>query len=331
MPAYFDAGFSVREPMWHGLGEIVQEYPGRERAMQLAGHDFTVVEHQIHKGHQIVGGEPAPAALFAGPTVPGWKALVNGNTGAVLNIARDSYTVVQNSTLWDIVDAIVDQPNVRYETAGILRDGAVLWVLAWLDEPQTVTGDDSPIYPFVIVSTTHDGSGATDAAAVSVRVVCWNTFSAATEESKRSGRRFTFRHTANVMERIQDARLALQGIRLDNLEFLALSEELVQLKATPAARELFLTEFIPTPPEALISDRVAANIDEARAAVRSILDGPTVAEGVRDTAYGLFQGGIEYLDHYRRAKSPETRFGRTILRQEKAKDKLVSLVRSVTA
>lgn len=298
--------------------------------MQLAGHDFTVVEHQILKAGELVNGEPTGIPQF-NPPVAGWKALVNDQNEAVLSVVRNSYTVVQNSTLWDIVDAIVDQPNVRYETAGILRDGAVLWVLAWLDEPQTVTGDDSPIYPFVIVSTTHDGSGATAAAAVSVRVVCWNTFQAATTESKRSGRRFTFRHTANVMDRIQDAKLALQGIRLDNLEFLALSEELVELKVTPEARELFLTEFVPTPPEALISDRVASNIDEARAAVRSVLDGPTIADGIRDTAYGLFQGGIEYLDHYRRAQSPETRFGRTILHQERVKDKLVSLVRSVAA
>lgn len=328
MPAYFDAGFSVREPTWHGLAEVVQDYPGRAEAMKLAGHDFTVVEHKLHRGHEFA----SPAGqLFTGPEIKGWKALVNGTNGSVLNIVRDSYAVVQNDTLWDIVDAIVDQPNVRYETAGILKDGAVLWVLAWLDEPQTVTGDDSPIYPFVCVSTTHDGSGATKAAAVSIRVVCWNTFSAASEEAHASGREFTFRHTKNVLARIEDAKLALQGIRLDNLEFLALSEELVQRKATPEARELFLTEFIPTPPEALISDRVAANIDEARAAVRSILDGPTIAEGIQDTAYGLFQGGIEYLDHYRRAQSPETKFGRSILRQERAKDKLVSLVRSVTA
>lgn len=330
MTAYFDRGFSVRETPWHKLGEVVEDYPGREQAMKLAGHDFTVVEHQLHRGHRIIDGEAAPQALFAGPSIPGWKGLVNESNGRVLNVVRNSYAVVQNDTLWDIVDAIVDQPNVRYETAGILKDGAILWVLAWLDEPQTVTGDDSPIYPFCLVSTTHDGSGATQAAAVSVRVVCWNTFSAASEEAHNSGREFTFRHTKNVMSRIEDAKLALQGIRLDNLEFLALSEELAQLKAPQAARETFITEFIPTPPEALISDRVAANIDEARDAVRTILAGNTIADAHRETGYGLFTAGIEYLDHYRRARNPETKFGRTILRQERAKDKLVSLVRSVT-
>lgn len=27
MPAYFDTGFSVRKPMWHGLGDVLDEYP----------------------------------------------------------------------------------------------------------------------------------------------------------------------------------------------------------------------------------------------------------------------------------------------------------------
>jgi phage/plasmid-like protein (TIGR03299 family) len=331
MTAYFDRGFSVRETPWHKLGEVVQDYPGREQAMRLAGHDFRVIEHQLLKAAPLdVQGNPTGIPQFSQP-IEGWKGLVNENNGRVLNVVRNSYAVVQNDTLWDIVDAIVGQPNVRYETAGILKDGAILWVLAWLDEPQTVTGDDSPIYPFCLVSTTHDGSGATQAAAVSIRVVCWNTFSAASEEAHKSGREFTFRHTKNVMSRIEDAKLALQGIRLDNLEFLALSEELAQLKAPAAARETFITEFIPTPPEALISDRVAGNIEDARDAVRQILAGNTIADAHRETGYGLFTAGIEYLDHYRRARNPETKFGRTILRQERAKDKLVSLVRSVTA
>ena len=41
MPAYFEQGFSVREPMWHGLGTILDEYPGREQAMRAAGRAST--------------------------------------------------------------------------------------------------------------------------------------------------------------------------------------------------------------------------------------------------------------------------------------------------
>ena len=27
MPAYFETGFSVRQPMWHGQGTVLDDYP----------------------------------------------------------------------------------------------------------------------------------------------------------------------------------------------------------------------------------------------------------------------------------------------------------------
>ena len=148
-------------------------------------------------------------------------------------------------------------------------------------------------------------------------------------ESSRSGREFTFRHTKRVHERIEDARMALRGVRAGHEEFLALAEDLAVISVTENQRTLFLSEFVPMPPEALISDRVARNVEEARAAVLGILNGPTTAEGHRFTAYGLFQSGVEYLDHVRRANSAETYFGRSMLRQEPAKAKLARRVREV--
>lgn len=306
--------------MWHGLGEVLADYPGREEAMRLAGHDFKIIERPV----QVVGNRSSI-------DVPGWKALVKSGSTDVLNVVRDSYGVVQNDVMWDIVDAIVGEPNVRYETAGVLKAGAVLWVLAWLDEPAQVPGDDSPVYPFVCVSTTHDGTGACQARAVSIRVVCWNTFSAASNQSKSSGLEYTFRHTRNVMDRIADARMALRGVRASHEAFMDLARELAELPVKESARELFLSSMIPLPETALVSDRVARNVDEARAAVRAILNSRTIPEAHRDTGYGLWQAGIEYLDHARGARSSDTKFGRSLLRQEVVKNQLAALVRECVA
>jgi hypothetical protein len=43
----------------------------------------------------------------------------------------------------------------------------------------------------------------------------------------------------------------------------------------PEARELFVTEFIPMPPQGLVTDRVARNVEEARKAVRLLFDSTT--------------------------------------------------------
>lgn len=326
MPAEFEQGFSVREPAWHGLATVLDEYPGREEAMRLAGHDFRVIEVPVYA--EIEGD----TSFSFSPVQPvkGWKALRKDSDGTVLNVVRDTYTVVQNDVLWDIVDAIVEQPAVKYETAGVLKGGAVLWVLARLDEPLQVPGDNTLVYPYIAVSTTHDGSGGVMGRATWVRIICWNTFTQAEAQSKRDGREFHFRHTARVHERIELAREMLLGVREDFRSTFALMSELADVEVSDAQLERFLVDFIPAPPETIISDRVARNVEEARDAVRSILNGPTLAT-TRNTAYGLVQAGVEYLDHVRGYRSNETHLGRTLLRAEPLKAKLVPLVREVIA
>lgn len=114
MGHFFESGFSVREPAWHGLAEVLDEYPGRKEGRKLAGHDW----------------EPEKRQLFIGPDegvpnipVPGWSALIRSDSQAVIGCVKDTYTVISNETVWDIVDALAKQEKVKYETAGVLKGG----------------------------------------------------------------------------------------------------------------------------------------------------------------------------------------------------------------
>lgn len=325
MPDYFNEGFVVREPAWHGLGVVLDEYPGREEGMRLAGHDFTVVERPVF----VILDEDAQEVACP----PGFKALVkhrDGEADEVMHIARESYGVVQNSVGWDIVDAMVGE-GAKYETGITLKDGLVCSVLAWLDEPYQVPGDNAIILPYFNVSWTHDGSGKLTARPTSIRTVCWNTQSAAEALGKALDVEFEFSHSRNVMSRVEDAKMALKGVRAAHEEYLELARELATIKVTEKQRELFLAEFLPMPEEALLTDRVAKNVDAARGAVRALFDGPTVPDDHRFTAYGLHLAGGEYLDHLRGYRNKETRFGRSILRREPAKAKMTKLIREVVA
>jgi phage/plasmid-like protein (TIGR03299 family) len=258
----------------------------------------------------------------------GWKALEHSTEGNVLNVVRSSYEIIQNSVGWDIVDAIVGE-GAKYETGITLKDGAVCLVTAWLDEPVTISGDDSVTLPYLVVRWTHDGSGSLVARSTSVRVVCANTDEASAAEARRNKTEFVFRHTKHVSKRIEDAKLALRGVRDDFAAFTALSEELARIPVTREQRELFVTSFLPMPPEALISDRVVSNVETARAAVRNLFNGPTIPEAHKLTAYGLRLAGIEYLDHLRGYRSTDTYVGRQLLRTEPAKVKLTGLIKEV--
>src|SRR3954467_15881888 len=39
--------FSVKEKAWHGLGQIVKDYPTRREALQFAGLDYTVEKRTL--------------------------------------------------------------------------------------------------------------------------------------------------------------------------------------------------------------------------------------------------------------------------------------------
>jgi phage/plasmid-like protein (TIGR03299 family) len=241
---------------------------------------------------------------------------------------KDSYTVIDHGEMGEIVEAVLAQPNVKWETAGVLDGGKAVWCLALLDEPITLPGDESPTLPYLAITNRHDGTAACALRATAVRIVCANTFRAAELEGERTGTTFSFVHKSGWRNRIDEARKAVTGAQLEMRRYAELATELLAIRITPAQRELFITEFIPKPPEGLITDRVARNVDEARAALRMIFESKTT-EQVAHTAYGLVQAAGEYLDHVRTARSWETRLNRTLIRPEPLKHRALSLAREI--
>lgn len=333
MPAYFDQGFFVRVPAWHGMGVVLDEYPGREEAMRLAGHDFDVIEIPVMAkfANAVLANAGQPINEGNGGfirSVDGYVAHVRSDTLQVLNVARDSFERIQNSTAYDVAEILLDQ-GFKYETGITLKDGAACALTLLLDEPITIQGDDTVTLPYVGLSWAHDGSASLKLRSTSVRQVCANTVAASEAEGRKLGTDFTFRHTKNVKDRIEDAKLAIRGVRDQFAVYAEIMNDLAAIPVTRAQRELFVTTLLPIPPEALISDRVMRNAEEARAAVRALFDGPTIPEAHRFTAYGLQLAGVEYLDHLRGYRNKGTYVGRTLLRDEPAKAKLGSLIKEV--
>jgi phage/plasmid-like protein (TIGR03299 family) len=330
-----DQMYSVREAPWHlgsGTNVLLLDVAPETRMARIeaAGHAFTVEEQDVHiRQEEEADGRAEPGATF--PKLEGWKALTRSDTGDVLHVARGSYEVVQNVVGHELFEGLSTGGRLDDGTGGTVKGGAVCYLSARVDEPLHVSGDDSPIYPYVVVLWTHDGSGALQARRTSVRPVCWNTISLGEAEARRSGRNFTFRHTKNVLARIEDAKRVIAGAREETAAFVELANELARMSVTDEQRERFVTTFIPKPEAEVISDQVLDNILRERSKVRAIFDGPTIPEAHRNTAYGLVQAGIEYLDHLRAYRNSDTYLGRTLLRDEPLKRKLVPMVRELAA
>jgi phage/plasmid-like protein (TIGR03299 family) len=326
MPANVESMFSVRQMPWHREGTILEDYPGSwAQARVLAGLDWDPITTQVYALTDLdADGSPRYEPI------EGWKCIARSDNGAVLSLNRDTYTVISHGEMGEIVEAVLAQPNVKWETAGVLDGGRSVWCLALLDEPVELPGDDSPTLPYLAITNRHDGTGSCALRATAVRIVCANTFRAAELEGDRTGATFSFIHKSSWRTRIEEARQAITGARAEIHRYQELAVALLAIPVTSKQRELFVTEFIPMPPAGLVTDRVARNVEDARQALRMIFESKTT-EQVAGTAYGLVQAAGEYLDHVRTARSWETRLNRTLIRPEPLKHRALSLISDVVA
>ncbi|MGW6571406.1 DUF932 domain-containing protein [Streptomyces sp. NPDC054945] len=324
MSANVESMFSVREMPWHREGLVPDQHPKTwDEARQLAGLTWDPITESVYELVSIDGyGQP----LYR--PIEGWQRIARSDTSATLWINRESYAVIDHGEMGEIVEAVLEQPNVSWETAGSLDEGRSVWCLALLDEPIVLPGDDSPTLPYLAITNRHGQPGGCTLRATAVRIVCANTFRAAELEGDRTGTTFSFIHKPGWRNRVVQAREAVTGARQEMRAYEALATELLGMSVTAQQRELFVREFVPMPPEGLVTDRVARNVEEARAAIRAILASPTTAP-VAHTAYGLVQAAGEYLDHVRRSRTWETKLNRTLIRPEPLKAQALKLVREV--
>lgn len=196
--------FSVKQSAWHGLGQIVEDYPTSAEAMRYAGLDFEVIKTPlftesrsmtIGNGGEIVEGCSIP--------VPNHYATMRSDTNSVLGVVGKDYEVVQNAEAFAFFDSIVGGGNgILYETAGALGKGERIFITAKLPDYIRVGSGDDVIEKYLFLTTSHDGSGSIVAAFTPVRIVCRNTLHAAMRNMANVVR---IRHTNGAKERLVEA------------------------------------------------------------------------------------------------------------------------------
>ncbi len=169
MPANVETMFYVREAPWHGLGVRVESALNFEDALVISGLNWNVIQRPIMTTNYT--------------PIPGYKANIRDTDNRVLGVVTDRYRVVQNSEAFAFTDALLGE-GVRYETAGSLQDGKKIWILAKLPDKYIIEGEQ--IDPYLVFSSSHDGSGSIKVAMTPVRVVCQNTLNLAMSTAKRS-------------------------------------------------------------------------------------------------------------------------------------------------
>ncbi|MBT2621948.1 DUF932 domain-containing protein [Chryseobacterium sp. ISL-6] len=196
--------FSVQQKAWHGLGQIVEDYPTSEEAIKHAGLDYEVIKTPLFtKGSGIIetsqGIEIADSELH----VPNYFANVRNDNNAVLGVVGKDYQIVQNREAFSFFDSIVGGGDgILYETAGALGNGERIFITAKLPDYIRIGNGDDVVEKYIFLTTSHDGKGSITAAFIPIRIVCQNTLNASLRNMSNVVR---IRHTSGAKQRLEDA------------------------------------------------------------------------------------------------------------------------------
>jgi phage/plasmid-like protein (TIGR03299 family) len=185
----------VGETPWHGLGTKLDTPPATvAEALQLAGLDWTVRLEQLQTASGVV--------VDAFATVRDSDNKVLGTVGA-------GYRPMQNADAMKFFDPFLATGAAQIDTAGSLRGGARVWMLAKLnrDDSVIVPKADDRVMKYLLLAQGHDGHLSIHVGLTPIRVVCHNTLSAAIPEARnkrhtqrRGSGMFRIRHTSGAAE-----------------------------------------------------------------------------------------------------------------------------------
>lgn len=228
MSHQFESGMFVGQPAWHRLGVVLNNPPTIEEAIYASSLNWQVIEEPMYR---LVEGQPKK--------VEGYKALVRDSDSSTLGVVTDYYQPLQNLEAFKFFDFLLHDGDATLETAGSLKSGKRVWVLAKLTQsPQEVQQGDA-IAPYLLLHNAHDGSAAVWIQFCNIRVVCNNTLSMAASsarEGEKFGRAIRIRHSSSVNEQL---RIAKQVIDVAKRRFTQSIADYKAMAQKPISQEIF--------------------------------------------------------------------------------------------
>ena len=203
-----------KERAWHGLGDDQQIFDRPmfvHEALKACHADYTVQAQPVaalspEVMEMIQNGQDVPFSVLQDLIVADKMATMRLDHNETLGLVSDKYGIVQNEDAFKFVDLFcsgqfADRDNTPViETCGVLGKGERVFVTAKFPEQIVIDAKrDDLVDMYMTFTTSHDGTGAVRAMVTPIRVVCNNTLSMAMANNIG---RVSFRHTSNVMNRI---------------------------------------------------------------------------------------------------------------------------------
>lgn len=287
--------FAAVGDAWHKKGVNLPKEVDAATMIKAAGLDYPV--------------ELVPMTVdFKGTPmlVPNKFAIRRGDTGTIFNVVSNIYEVIPNVSSFSFFDAVIGD-GAFYHSAGALGQGEKIWILAKLPRDLDIAGDK--IEEYVLLWNGHGDGNAFNFQTTPVRVVCQNTLNVAISgaDTHKVYRKY---HLKGVNDRLNadDAREILGLAETYYEHFEAVANKLAKTKMSAKKLNDFIELLLPAPKPVLAlpaPDPANYQLPTITANRRAQVKDMIVAgrgndrAGVKGTAWGAFNGVVEYADFVR--------------------------------
>jgi len=288
--------FYVGETPWHNLGTKLEDPPTIEDAIRCAGLDWEVERRQLFMND----GEDKRTKI----QVPAF-ANVRKTDGSILGVVGPTYRPLQNVDAFKWFQPLLDSGEVTLETAGCLREGRHIWILARIKRDPIYIVPNDEVISFILLSNSHDGTRSVRGGFTAIRAVCANTVAAA--HSAKSSKLLKVRHTDKTTEALEDIREAMQ---VADREFVA-TTDLMKSMARKGVDTSTLKEYV----RRVFEPKLVIDAEDQEAKLDRIMENITPLfqkgrgndlPGVKDTMWGAYNSLTEHFS-WERGRSADTR------------------------
>ncbi len=288
------ASYASTQREWHGLGQLMPAGQDVAAWAQAAG-----MEYEVKRGYVRYATERGQSADQM-KVVKDKVVLFRSDTQDALGVVSDNYKVVQPREVLDFFREWADAGGLTIESAGVLFGGRRYFATAKMQQAIGVDGMKDRIAPYALLSTSADGSLATEGRWTGVRTVCNNTLSMA-----RKGKA-AFRLTHRSEWKPEEFKRVIESANEEFNAFMQTARTLAGIKVeSKLAEEMTLALF----------RKGEADADKVRESrgftqVLSLFNGGAKGaelETAKETAWGWLNACTEYYDHHVRAHNDENR------------------------
>jgi phage/plasmid-like protein (TIGR03299 family) len=298
MSALVETMFHLGAMPWHQDSTKLDKPPTSKEAIVEAGLNWRILTAPIYM--QTPGSEIVANAYTQ---VPEGQVVIRETDKKVLGVVGPRWTPVQNQDAFNFFDPLVQDGLAVYHTAGSLREGRTIWILAQIGEERNVIGEDN-IGQFLLLSVGHDGTRGIHLLPTPIRVVCANTEGMAFNQAESEGTMLKYAHTTNVVRRLEETREFIRPFLANFDHTVEVFKLLAKAQVVRVEVDAYLQGIFPDPTGTEEKPANTTFAENVRAVVQAKFEGDllgydAIPRQFQRTYWTLYNAVTEYIDHER--------------------------------